>query len=93
LASIHETVFAENKEVREGSNNRAFEALLNSAVFSKDAEGVSEKSMSLSDFRSWCTLLPSLKKFLGNLLMPPDSGLSYSCHSAGILNSAFSSVK
>jgi len=30
--------------------------------------------MSLSDFRNWCTLLPSLRKSLGNLLMPPDSG-------------------
>ncbi|CAN6339709.1 unnamed protein product [Urochloa humidicola] len=74
LASIHETVFAENKEVGEGSGNRKFEAFLKSAVFSKDAEGVSEKSMSLADFRNWCTLLPSLRKFLGNLLMPPDSG-------------------
>jgi len=74
LASIHETVFAENKGVGDGSNDRTFEALLNSAVFSKDAEGVSEKAMSLSDFRNWCTLLPSLRKFLGNLLMPPDSG-------------------
>ncbi|TKW07468.1 hypothetical protein SEVIR_7G309300v4 [Setaria viridis] len=74
LASIHETIFEENKEVGEGSNNRPFEAFLNSAVFSKDAEAVSEKSMSLSDFRNWCTLLPSLRKFLGNLLMPPDSG-------------------
>ncbi|OEL28116.1 TLD domain-containing protein 1 [Dichanthelium oligosanthes] len=83
LASIHETVFAENKEVGEGSNNRIFESFLNSAVFSKDPQGVSEKSMSLSDFRNWCTLLPSLRKFLGNLLMPPDSGLSCSCHSAG----------
>ncbi|KAF8657905.1 hypothetical protein HU200_059715 [Digitaria exilis] len=74
LESIHETIFAENKEVGEGSNNKTFETFLNSAVFSKDAQGVLEKSMSLSDFRNWCTLLPSLRKFLGNLLMPPDSG-------------------
>ena len=84
LASVHETVFAVKKEVGEGSNNRPFEAFVNSAVFSKDAEGVSEKSMSLSDFRNWCILLPSLRKFLGNLLMPPDSGLSYPCHSISI---------
>ncbi|KAK3136162.1 hypothetical protein QOZ80_5BG0429050 [Eleusine coracana subsp. coracana] len=70
LASIHETIFAENKEAVEGSKNRAFEAFLNSAVFSKNAEGNSEKSMSLSDFRNWCVLMPSLRKFLGNLLMP-----------------------
>ncbi|GJM87961.1 hypothetical protein PR202_ga03973 [Eleusine coracana subsp. coracana] len=76
LASIHETIFAENKEAVEGSKNRAFEAFLNSAVFSKNAKGNSEKSMSLSDFRNWCVLMPSLRKFLGNLLMPPDSGRS-----------------
>lgn len=81
LASVHETVFAVKKELGEGSNNRPFEAFLNSAAFSKDAEGVSHKSMSLSDFRNWCILLPSLRKFLGNMLMPPDSGLSYLCHS------------
>ncbi|AQK39335.1 uncharacterized protein LOC100280213 [Zea mays] len=74
LASVHETVFAIKKEAVEVSNNRPFEEFLNSAVFSKDVEGVSGKSMSLSDFRNWCTLLPSLRKFLGNLLMPPDSG-------------------
>ncbi|EES16672.1 hypothetical protein BDA96_08G045400 [Sorghum bicolor] len=74
LASVHETVFAVKKEVVEGSNNRPFEAFLNSAVLSEDAEAVSEKSMSLSDFRNLCILLPSLRKFLGNLLMPPDSG-------------------
>lgn len=89
LESIHETIFAESKEVGEGSNNKTFEAFLNSAVFSKDAQGVSEKSMSLSDFRNWCTLLPSSRKFLGNLLMPPDSGMF--CQT--FLNAAFSSLK
>jgi hypothetical protein len=80
LASIHETIFENNKEAGEGSNKRTSEAFLNSAVFSTNAEGVSEKSMSLSDFRNWCTVMPSLRKFLGSLLMPPDSGLY--CHSA-----------
>lgn len=89
LESIHETIFAENKEVGEGSNNKTFETFLNSAVFSKDAQGVLEKSMSLSDFRNWCTLLPSLRKFLGNLLMPPDSGLFCQI----FLNAAFPSIK
>ncbi|KAL5224429.1 hypothetical protein ABZP36_011068 [Zizania latifolia] len=74
LASIRETIFAENKEAGEGSNKRTFEAFINSAVFSKDAEGAARKSMLLSDFRSWCVLIPSLRKFLGSLLMPPDSG-------------------
>jgi hypothetical protein len=89
LASVHETVFAIKKEAVEVSNNRPFEEFLNSAVFSKDVEGVSGKSMSLSDFRNWCTLLPSLRKFLGNLLMPPDSGLSYSCNSVSIVKQHF----
>ncbi|XBI79813.1 hypothetical protein VPH35_089149 [Triticum aestivum] len=74
FVSIHETIFADNNEAKEGSNKSTFEAFLNSAVFSKDAEGVSEKSMSLSDFRNWCIVMPKLRKFLGSLLMPPDSG-------------------
>ncbi|CAM0950071.1 unnamed protein product [Alopecurus aequalis] len=74
VASIHETIFADNKEAGEGSNKRTFEAFLNSAVFSADVEGVSEKSMSLPDFRNWCIIMPSPRKFLGSLLMPPASG-------------------
>jgi hypothetical protein len=81
LASVHETVFAIKKEVGEGSNSKPFDALLN--LFSKDAEG-SKRSLLLSDFTNWCILLPSLRKFLGNLFMPPDSGLSYSCRSVSI---------
>lgn len=87
LASIRETIFSENKEAGEGSNKRTFEAFINSAVFSKDAEGVTRKSMSLSDFRSWCILIPSLRKFLGSLLMPPDSGLFF--HSVYSLQQQF----
>ncbi|OAY71543.1 hypothetical protein ACMD2_22645 [Ananas comosus] len=30
--------------------------------------------MSLADFRNWCNLVPSVRKFLGSLLLPPDSG-------------------
>ncbi|KAM0905266.1 hypothetical protein ACQ4PT_017457 [Festuca glaucescens] len=70
LASLRETIFESNKEAGEGSNKRTSEALLNSAVFSTNAEGVLEKSMSLSDFRNWCIVMPSLRKFLGSLLMP-----------------------
>jgi hypothetical protein len=77
LASIHETIFAESKKAGESSNNRAFDVLLKSAVFSKNAEEISDKSMSLSDFRNWCVLVPLLRKFLGNLLMSPDSGIPY----------------
>ncbi|PPD84357.1 hypothetical protein GOBAR_DD18723 [Gossypium barbadense] len=49
------------------------ETFLNAATFSKDHEG-RDKSMSFEDFKSWCTLVPSVKKFLSNLLVPPDPG-------------------
>ncbi|KAG5243960.1 TLD domain-containing protein [Salix suchowensis] len=41
---------------------------LNAAIFSKAVEGADEKSMSFEDFRSWCALLPSVRKFLGRRL-------------------------
>lgn len=47
---------------------------LNAATFSKIVDGSAEESMSFEDFRNWCTLLPSVRKFLGSLLMPPDPG-------------------
>ncbi|KAG5243965.1 hypothetical protein OIU76_009180 [Salix suchowensis] len=47
---------------------------LNAAIFSKAVEGADEKSMSFEDFRSWCALLPSVRKFLGSLLIQPDAG-------------------
>ncbi|TYJ18778.1 hypothetical protein E1A91_A09G146200v1 [Gossypium mustelinum] len=49
------------------------DTFLNAATFSKDHEG-RDKSMSFEDFKSWCTLVPSVKKFLSNLLVPPDPG-------------------
>lgn len=50
---------------------------VNAAQFSEKVEGSSVESMSLADFRSWCSLVPSARKFLGSLLMPPDSGLLF----------------
>ncbi|KAJ4840748.1 hypothetical protein Tsubulata_044419 [Turnera subulata] len=44
------------------------EIFLNTATFSKDVEGSTEKSMSFEDFTSWCVHLPSVRKFLGSLL-------------------------
>ncbi|KAL9425410.1 hypothetical protein AB3S75_032378 [Citrus x aurantiifolia] len=59
-----------------GSNSHQdiVDVFLNSATFSKNGEGSSNKSMSFEDFRSWCTLIPSARKFLGGLLTPPDPG-------------------
>ncbi|KAE8672472.1 TLD domain-containing protein 1-like isoform X2 [Hibiscus syriacus] len=50
------------------------ETFLNAATFSKDNGERNDKSMSFEDFRCWCTLVPSVKKFLSNLLVPPDPG-------------------
>ncbi|XP_061355170.1 uncharacterized protein LOC133299700 isoform X2 [Gastrolobium bilobum] len=47
---------------------------LNAANFSVHDEGCTEETMSFEDFRSWCTHLPSVRKLLGSLLLPPDSG-------------------
>ena len=44
---------------------------LNAANFSR--EGCDE-SMSFEDFRKWCALLPSVRRYLGSLLSPSDSG-------------------
>lgn len=59
-----------------GSNSHQdiVDVLLNAATFSKNGERSSNKSMSFEDFRSWCTLIPSARKFLGGLLTPPDPG-------------------
>lgn len=43
---------------------------LNAANFSKDDGG----AMSFEDFKRWCSLLPSVRKFLGSLLTPSDPG-------------------
>lgn len=54
------------------------ESFLNAATFSKDHEG-HDKSMSFEDFKSWCNLVPSVKKFLSNLLVLPDRGFPCLC--------------
>ncbi|XP_026440247.1 TLD domain-containing protein 1-like isoform X1 [Papaver somniferum] len=47
---------------------------LNAATFSDKVEGHDKSNMSFKDFKSWCSLLPSVRKFLGSLLMPPNPG-------------------
>ncbi|XP_042438775.1 MTOR-associated protein MEAK7-like [Zingiber officinale] len=56
------------------SHQDVLKVFVNAAQFSEKVEGSSVESMSLADFRSWCSLVPSARKFLGSLLMPPDSG-------------------
>ncbi|KAF8397951.1 hypothetical protein HHK36_016877 [Tetracentron sinense] len=63
-----------NPEPGSSSHPDSFNMFLNAATFSKEVEGCTEKSMSFEDFKRWFSLLPSVRKFLGSLLMPPDSG-------------------
>lgn len=52
---------------------------LNTANFSESHEGCAESSMSFEDFRQWCALLPSVRKYLGSLLSPSDPGFCFYC--------------
>lgn len=75
LTSISNAIFSVGKaEPGLITNPDTMGVFLNAATFSKEVDGVSGNSMSLGDFKSWCSLLPSVRKFLGSLVMPPDSG-------------------
>ena len=69
------SICSENcSESRSGSEQECVDIFLNAANFKKDVSDKAESSLSFEDFRRWCALLPSVRKFLGSLLMPPDSG-------------------
>uniref|UniRef100_A0A6M2ELN1 TLDc domain-containing protein n=1 Tax=Populus davidiana TaxID=266767 RepID=A0A6M2ELN1_9ROSI len=75
LAAILRSIFSlEASNPGLNSHGEIINVFLNAAKFSKVVEGAAEKSMSFEDFRSWCALLPSIRKFLGSLLLPPDAG-------------------
>lgn len=59
-----------------GSNPRQeiVSIFLNAANFSESREGCAESSMSFEDFRKWCAVLPSIRKYLGSLLSPSGPG-------------------
>jgi hypothetical protein len=82
LAAILRSIFSlEASNPGLNSHREIINVFLNAAKFSKVVEGAAEKSMSFEDFRSWCALLPSVRKFLGSLLIPPDAGfLSFFLH-------------
>ncbi|MED6184573.1 hypothetical protein PIB30_048720 [Stylosanthes scabra] len=69
-----------DSEARSSSDQDIVNIFLNAANFSMHEEGCTEESMSFEDFRSWCTHVPSVRKLLGSLLMPPDSGGALSQH-------------
>lgn len=75
LAAILRSIFSlEASNPGLNSHREIINVFLNAAKFSKVVEGAAEKSMSFEDFRSWCALLPSIRKFLGSLLLPPNAG-------------------
>ncbi|KAK8957430.1 hypothetical protein KSP39_PZI001580 [Platanthera zijinensis] len=74
LDSINDTIFTpKNTQTSLNSSQISLKAFLNAAEFSKEAEGKSENNMSLVDFRNWCNLVPSAKKYLESLLIPPNT--------------------
>ncbi|KAJ8644463.1 hypothetical protein MRB53_006211 [Persea americana] len=75
ITSILDSIFySKRAEPGLSSNQDIIEIFLNAATFSKDVEGCNEYRMSFGDFKSWCSLLPSVRKFLGNMMMPPGPG-------------------
>lgn len=75
LVVILKSVFStESSETESSDYKEMVDSLLNAATFSKSDDDGSEKRMSFEDFRSWCSLVPSIRKFLGSLLMPPSPG-------------------
>jgi Ca2+-binding EF-hand superfamily protein len=77
LVVILKSVFStESSDAESSDYKKMVDALLNAATFSKSDDG-SEKGMSFEDFRSWCSFVPTIRKFLGSLLMPPSTGLFF----------------
>ncbi|KAK2989165.1 hypothetical protein RJ640_014128 [Escallonia rubra] len=73
LTAMLETIFSHRSaEPGSASCQETVHIFLDAAKFSEAREGCTGNSMSFEDFRTWCTLLPSVRKFLGSLLMPSD---------------------
>lgn len=66
----------EGSEVGSSSHQDIVNIFLSAANFSIHDEKCSEEAMSFEDFRSWSSHLPTVRKLLGSLLLPPDSGLA-----------------
>lgn len=79
LESVMITVFGSvfsPKRVQTGGSPKQqdLRIFLDSANFSENAQGHGDQSMSLEDLRRWFAVVPSVRKFLGSLLVPPNSG-------------------
>ncbi|XP_023539020.1 TLD domain-containing protein 1 isoform X1 [Cucurbita pepo subsp. pepo] len=70
LVQILTHVFSStNNETGFDSHQDAVQIFIRAATFSENDE-----RFTYEDFKHWCTLLPSVRKFLGSLLMPPEVG-------------------
>lgn len=56
------------------SHLNIIDIFINAANFTMGSQSSAESSMSYEDFRKWCALLPCVRKFLGSLLTPSESG-------------------
>ncbi|KMZ74725.1 Oxidation resistance protein 1 [Zostera marina] len=70
LASMMETIFASDRaESCLGSDDVNLDIFLDTATFENELDG-SSKILTFVEFKKWCGLVPSVRKFLGSLLMP-----------------------
>lgn len=75
ISEILDTISVGKKsESSSASELRPISIFLDAAKFTKDVEGSSDRSMSLEDFKTWCRLVPSARKFLVSLLKPSSTG-------------------
>ncbi|KAL6514330.1 hypothetical protein OROHE_019072 [Orobanche hederae] len=68
LTSMLDNLFhQQSPEPKAGSHKEIVKVFINAANFASD-------SICFEDFQKWCSLLPAVRKYLGSLLMPLDSG-------------------
>eukprot|EP01018_Ginkgo_biloba_P017948 Gb_17307 [translate_table: standard] len=76
IISVLETVLGPKEAVVGDSlPEDSIQVFLKAANFSLPSHSEGDQSMSFEDFKKWCRLVPSMKKFLGSLLTPPGSGI------------------
>lgn len=82
VLSILETVLGPSEAVVGDSLlEQSVQGFVNAATFSR---GDSEACLTVEEFRKWCGLVPSVKKFLGTLMSAPSRGVSYHAVLCGV---------
>lgn len=75
MITVFDSVFSPKRVQTAGSPKQEdLHIFLDSANFSETVQGHGDRRMSLEDLRRWFALVPSVRKFLGSLLVPADSG-------------------